>query len=205
MTRNARIRLFVLCVVCLMIVPVVAAAQTPGHDADRPPVAQAVSLPGATPVTRDVEDQILDPWPSSWLPESAPVSPPAGEGPAVPPPDDRAAGGHQDEGDWGRVTYHAYDRDRGQYDLFVMRGLQAGQGSNRLTNDAAVDFQPALSPDGTRLAFVSAPARSDGTFEDLEIYVASFNYVTGSMGPPTRLTDNDTNDYWPVWSPDGKR
>lgn len=205
MTRNARIRLFVLCVVCLMIVPVVAAAQTPGHDADRPPVAQAVSLPGATPVTRDVEDQILDPWPSSWLPESAPVSPPAGEGPAVPPPDDRAAGGHQDEGDWGRVTYHAYDKDRGQYDLFVMRGLQAGQGSNRLTNDAAVDFQPALSPDGTRLAFVSAPARSDGTFEDLEIYVASFNYVTGSMGPPTRLTDNDTNDYWPVWSPDGKR
>ena len=92
MTRNARIRLLVLCVVCLIIVPVVAEAQTAGHDTARPP--------GVMPATRDVEDRILPPWLSPWLPDSVPVSPPAGEDPVSQPPSDgRAAGGHQEEGD----------------------------------------------------------------------------------------------------------
>ena len=198
MTRNARIRLLVLCVVCLMIVPVVVAAQTAGHDTARPP--------GVMPATRDVEDRILTPWLSPWLPDGVPVSPPAGEDPAVPPSDGRAAGGHQDEGDWGRVAYQAFDRSKGQYDLFIMGDLRGGQNSQQLTNDRAFELQPALSPDGTRLVFVSAQVNDDGELiEDLEIYVAPFDYLTATMGPPTRLTHNDTNDYWPVWSPDGER
>jgi Tol biopolymer transport system component len=67
-----------------------------------------------------------------------------------------------------------------------------GSGQTRLTFNAALDSDPAWSPDGTRLLFVST---RDG---NEEIYVMN---ADGSS--QTRLTANIALDRQPVWSPDG--
>lgn len=64
----------------------------------------------------------------------------------------------------------------------------------QLTQGYAPARAPALSPDGSRLAFQS---RKDGNWE---IYVLDLN--TGSI---TRLTKDTAYDGAPSWSPDGKQ
>ena len=73
------------------------------------------------------------------------------------------------------------------------------------------DFQPAWSPDGTRIAFVSTRPNPDGTDAGYELYVmdASGEKVAG---PATRLTTDvpdefgfSPDDSQPTWSPDGSR
>lgn len=61
-------------------------------------------------------------------------------------------------------------------------------------NKAAVNVQPALSPDGTRVAFSS---QRDGKFS---IYIVN---VDGSG--LRRVTDGPGDDSEPAWSPDGTR
>jgi Tol biopolymer transport system component len=56
---------------------------------------------------------------------------------------------------------------------------------------------PAVSPDGTRIAFTSY----DGT--DREIYVMGATGLSAGQ-PPVRLTNNAVYDTDPVWSPDGQ-
>jgi TolB protein len=63
----------------------------------------------------------------------------------------------------------------------------------RLTHDVEGNFEPAVSPDGQSIAFVSS---RDG---DAEIYV-----MTADGGVPRRLTDSRGDDSQPVWSPDGR-
>ena len=62
----------------------------------------------------------------------------------------------------------------------------------RLTSDPAPDVEPALSPDGDRLAFSS---RRDGNWEI---------YLLDRDGALTRLTHNTHYDGDPAWSPDGQ-
>jgi Tol biopolymer transport system component len=83
-------------------------------------------------------------------------------------------------------------RNGDNHDIFVMDS----DGSNevRLTTDLAYDDQPAWSPDGATLAFMSDRS---GNFE---IYT-----MPGSGGVPTRLTNNLAADGFPAWSPDGAR
>jgi WD40 repeat protein len=64
----------------------------------------------------------------------------------------------------------------------------------RLTNHPAADMSPAVSPDGTKIAFSS---NRDG---NMEIYVMN---VDGSS--PVRLTTLPTEERGPTWSPDGTR
>jgi hypothetical protein len=78
----------------------------------------------------------------------------------------------------------------GNTEIYGMRG--DGTGLVRLTDNAANDFDPALSPDRTKIAFVS---NRDG---NPEIYSMNLNR-TGL----TRLTTNAANDIQPSWSPDG--
>ena len=78
-------------------------------------------------------------------------------------------------------------------DIYVMKA--DGSGVTRLTNTGtAVEQQPAWSPDGSKIAFVSNRAGND------EIYAMNAN---GSG--VTRLTNNAAVDGAPAWSPDGTR
>ena len=73
--------------------------------------------------------------------------------------------------------------------------MNAADGSNptNLTNHSSSDFQPAWSPDGTQIAFVSQRGGNE------EIYV--MNAADGSN--PTNLTNHASNEFQPAWSPDG--
>jgi dipeptidyl aminopeptidase/acylaminoacyl peptidase len=82
-------------------------------------------------------------------------------------------------------------RDRNN-ELYIMNA--DGSGLARLTDNPAVDYDPACSPDGTRLAFMS---RRDGNNEI---------YVMDSDGSSViRLTNNAAEDWDPAWSRDGGR
>lgn len=63
-------------------------------------------------------------------------------------------------------------------------------GVTRLTDSGFDDFQPAFTPDGAMVAFVS---ERDGNYE---IYL--YNRFDGST---IRLTQNDATDSYPVWDP----
>lgn len=76
-------------------------------------------------------------------------------------------------------------------EIYVM---DAATGSvTRLTNNSISDTEPALSPDGNRIAFFS-------TLGDTEILLLN---IDGSGG--TQLTDNAADDWDPSWSPDGRQ
>ena len=93
----------------------------------------------------------------------------------------------------GRIAFSSY-RD-GQQDIFTMQ--PDGGAVRNLTNDAHPDFQPAWSPDGDTIAFVS-------------LHVGSSNvdqiYTMNPQGEDrARLTDfEDGNPLEPAWSPDGE-
>lgn len=69
-----------------------------------------------------------------------------------------------------------------------------GGGRDTLTDSPATDSAPAVSPDGTRIAFESD---RDGNYE---IYVMDVNGRN-----QTRLTNDPARDGAPAWSPDGRR
>jgi Tol biopolymer transport system component len=84
----------------------------------------------------------------------------------------------------GRLTFSA------EGDVWVMNA--DGSGRRRLTSDPEMDFDPAWSPDGSRIAFRS---HRDGNEEV---------YVMAADGSAERnLTNNAGSDYSPSWSPDG--
>jgi Tol biopolymer transport system component len=83
--------------------------------------------------------------------------------------------------------------DRGpNYEIFAM--LPDGSGQHALTKTAEQNTWPALSPDGTRVAF----ARTIKSNTD--VYVMNVN-GTGLR----RLTFAPAPDYHPTWSPDGRQ
>jgi Tol biopolymer transport system component len=62
----------------------------------------------------------------------------------------------------------------------------------RLTNNQAVDMQPAIAPDGLRIAYVSNQNGNN------EIYLGGID-----RRPSVNLTNNPGDDQQPIWSPDG--
>jgi Tol biopolymer transport system component len=68
----------------------------------------------------------------------------------------------------------------------------------RLTDNGWWNANPSWSPDGTKVAFESAPPSS--TTEHSEIYTINAD-GTGEKA----LTNNQTVDVLPEWSPDGRR
>ena len=73
-----------------------------------------------------------------------------------------------------------------------------GRGVRNLTRDPAPDFQPAWSPDGSLIAFVSLHT-------ELSHFDQIFT-IDPMSGERWRLTDFEGgNPQAPAWSPDGKR
>ena len=65
----------------------------------------------------------------------------------------------------------------------------------QVTRDAGLEVDPALSPDGTAIAFAAGPTNA------MQIYVRQ---VSG--GRPIALTSDTTDNFrWPRWSPDGSQ
>jgi Tol biopolymer transport system component len=99
----------------------------------------------------------------------------------------------------GRDTLE-FPNPEGDRELYVMDaadedGDHNGDNLRRLTDNAAVDDQPAWSPGGKKLAFHSTRDGND------EIYVLDAE----SANPARNLTNHPASDLWPVFSPDGSR
>jgi len=86
---------------------------------------------------------------------------------------------------------------------------QYGAPAIRLTNQPGLDSQPAVSPNGKQIAFVSS--RDTVEFPnlegDLELYVMDAVDADGDGNGDhlRRLTDNAAADATPAWSPGGKK
>lgn len=65
-----------------------------------------------------------------------------------------------------------------------------GSNITRLTNNEASDSDPTVSPDGSRIAFISD---RDG---NREVYV-----MNADGSEQTRLTTSDADEWTPIWSP----
>ncbi len=83
-------------------------------------------------------------------------------------------------------------RNGNDIEIYVMNAI--GSVPVNVSNNPAFDGEPAISPDGTKIAFTS---NRDGNFE---IYVMN---IDGSN--PTRLTNNPAFDGMPAFSPDGTK
>ena len=85
----------------------------------------------------------------------------------------------------------AFETNRtGNFEIFSMKA--DGTNPLNLSNNAAFDFEPDWSPDGTKIAFVSDRDGND------EIYV-----MNADGSGQTRLTNEAGVDSYPEWSPDG--
>ena len=75
-----------------------------------------------------------------------------------------------------------------------------GNGLLQLTDDLGGACQPAWSPDGTRLVFVSPCARNQESYVGSSLFVINVD-GTGFLSLPSF----PGGDYDPVWSPDGEK
>ncbi|MCB9846199.1 MAG: PD40 domain-containing protein [Phycisphaeraceae bacterium] len=92
----------------------------------------------------------------------------------------------------GGLIAFASTQHRQTSDVYVKRA--DSRVITRLTNDEANDAMPAISPDGTQIAFASDRSGS------WDIYV-----MPVSGGRPMRVTTDPAHDIHPSWSPDGTR
>jgi Tol biopolymer transport system component len=93
----------------------------------------------------------------------------------------------------GTTLVFASDRS-GTSQIWAER--QDGAELRKLTSFPDGAYDPALSPDGVRIAFVG------GTGHGAEIYTQPLD---GGSGPPRQVTDSPGFDGSPAWSPDGTR
>jgi CSLREA domain-containing protein len=93
----------------------------------------------------------------------------------------------------GKIAFGRRINNVGGYEIFVMN--QDGSNAVNVTNNAADDQQPAWSPDGTKLAFMST--RTLGQYQVFKMNADGTNVV--------QISDNSMPHYTPTWSPDGSR
>jgi Tol biopolymer transport system component len=101
---------------------------------------------------------------------------------------------------WGPDGRIAFVTNRGTGNRTTIYVMNAdGSDQHQLTASDAVwnESRPVWSPDGTRIAYVSA---RDFPVDNIELYVMNAD-GTGAM----RITRSPKRDDWPTWSPDGSR
>ena len=84
--------------------------------------------------------------------------------------------------------------------LFALKSWRGGENNEQLralplTTLRGVTRYPSLSPDGNYVAFTWTGTRNDNP----DIYLQQIG-----SGEPLRLTTDPSNDYNPIWSPDGR-
>jgi Tol biopolymer transport system component/polyisoprenoid-binding protein YceI len=78
----------------------------------------------------------------------------------------------------------------------------SGAAPVRLTSSPADESGVAWAPDGSKIAFVSGAELMSA--RNAEIYVVDLEALAPGAAP-ARLTNNQTGDYSPAWSPDGSK
>ncbi len=101
--------------------------------------------------------------------------------------------------DGSHITYAA-DQPHVDANMIVFTAQADGRNAHNLTAGRTNDWEPAWSPDGHQIAFVST---RDG---NAEIYVTNAACENDSEcgNVVKRLTDNPAVDQYPSWSPDGQ-
>jgi len=100
-----------------------------------------------------------------------------------------------------RTTGTGVNNPTGDYEIFRMN--HDGTGVRQLTFNKGADYAPDLSPDGKKIVYTSRSVQVSNPDGDYEVYV--MNTVDGSG--KRNLTNNgaDIHDYYPHYSPGGKR
>jgi Tol biopolymer transport system component/DNA-binding winged helix-turn-helix (wHTH) protein len=89
----------------------------------------------------------------------------------------------------GRVVYES--TAGGNQDIWVMDA--DGRRQRQLTAEGRANFDPAVSPDGRFIAFVSERAGATNIWR-----------MEADGGNPRQLTTGDASNFLPSWSPDGR-
>lgn len=96
--------------------------------------------------------------------------------------------------DNSRIAFQT-KRDGGDYQVYVMDSN--GNGKQRLSDGKGYAGQPAWSPDGMNIIYVSGEKADPGTAKELFI-------VPASGGAPRQITSLGKDLSRPAWSPDGR-
>jgi serine/threonine protein kinase len=88
----------------------------------------------------------------------------------------------------------------GDWDLYLIDS--DGTNLRQVTDDPGIDYDPAWSPDGIRIAYASST--SDGKPEIKVITIACVLAEQNCDESAQNLTNNAAKDYGPAWSPDGQ-
>jgi TolB protein len=99
----------------------------------------------------------------------------------------------------GAEQCHSEECEKFAYDVFAI-GVD-GSGLTPLTSGGRSDLDPAWSPDGTEIAFVSSRALPDSLPSE---FFLLWKMNADSSGQ-TNLTRNASDERAPDWSPDGRR
>lgn len=156
-----------------------ATTSTPVPTADTRPAPTSTASPVALTITSVPPTATAVPPTATRQPTATPLSPLDVSGDSV-------------------IVFYS-ERD-GNSEIYAMNA--DGTGLRRLTNDPAEDDSPAISPDGSRMVFLTS--RHDPSpkfpFFKYEIYVMDIDGTN-----QRRLTTTEAGENHPAWSPDGKK